>query len=211
MVDALKLAYVPARLIDVGTQPKGLDPRLLVTRGSSCILDGRYAALSYCWGMKWELVARTTKANLSSYQTSMPWSELLNTFRHAISITRSLGLRYLWIDSLCIVQDDEDDVKGEIVYMNKVYGESYGMIAASDARDGTDGCMISRRSYTFGFHSLNDAHTGEAALQVREEYRWSEGVLGPLSKRGRALQERHLPRRVLHYTSKRLLWDCRTS
>jgi len=68
-------------------------------------------------------------------------SELPETFRDAVQVTRELGIRYLWIDSLCIIQDKHDcrDWYHEANLMDKVYLHSYCNISAADANDSTGG------------------------------------------------------------------------
>jgi hypothetical protein len=92
------------------------EPHLLITDG----LRGYYAALSHCWGGN---IATCLKTNtLSIFQTSLPYAQLPQNFRDAISITRELGVRYLWIDSLCIVQDSMEDWTAESARMGQYIG-----------------------------------------------------------------------------------------
>jgi hypothetical protein len=67
----------------------------------------------------------TTKVTLASWQHSIPWDRLSKTFRDAILVTRELGLQYLWIDSLCIIQDDANDWAIESAKMANVYGDAH--------------------------------------------------------------------------------------
>ncbi|PVH85646.1 heterokaryon incompatibility, partial [Cadophora sp. DSE1049] len=69
-------------------------------------------------------------------------SELSKTFKEAIHIATQLGLQYIWIDSLCIVQDDAEDWAREAVQMSDVYGNSFINIAAGDSEDGRGGCFL---------------------------------------------------------------------
>jgi len=96
--------FLPLRVIDVGNAPLlprvHLHPRSLHERG-------HYATLSYCWGGKMPLV--TTRKTLKQHLQSLNIQDLPLMFRDAITITRLLGIRYLWIDALCIVQDDHQD------------------------------------------------------------------------------------------------------
>lgn len=68
---------------------------------------GRYICLSHCWGTV--KIIRTTKTNLEKYKEAIVWAELSKTFREAIELTREFGLGFIWIDSLCIVQDGPQD------------------------------------------------------------------------------------------------------
>lgn len=78
---------------------------------------GYYACLSYCWGGAQEYM--TTRATLQSYVESLNLSSLAKTIQDAIKVTRMLHLRYLWIDALCIIQDDPDGKQKEMAYMGK--------------------------------------------------------------------------------------------
>ena len=94
---------LPTRVVNVKNPTPVIDSRIYVT-SREC---ERYVALSHCWGRR--LPLRTTQANLLSHERRIPIGELPQTFRDAVSLVRQLGLRYLWIDALYIVQDDEVD------------------------------------------------------------------------------------------------------
>lgn len=99
----------------------------------------RYATLSHSWGNHVPL--KTTRATKSSFEKSIPEDLLPQTFKDAVSIARGLGIHYLWIDSLCIVQDDPDDWQAEALEMQNIYSGSTINIAASDAVDSIGGCF----------------------------------------------------------------------
>lgn len=92
---------LPTRVIDVGTLQTSFGPRLLISQG----IRGRYVALSHCWGG--DIASKTTIALLDEYLKDLP--ALPKSFEDAIRITKELGFRYLWIDSLCIIQDSPQD------------------------------------------------------------------------------------------------------
>lgn len=94
-VRLLQEAPLPTRVVQILGKER---VRLRVTNGE----EGRYTSVSHCWGT--EGVTRTTIGSLSAYQTSIPWTELSLTFQDAIDLTWRLGIEYIWIDSLCIVQ-----------------------------------------------------------------------------------------------------------
>lgn len=89
---------LPTRVLHV----RNNQVRLFESKGTS----GRYCALSYRWGPP-EYNYKTTKGNLEDMQKAVPWKELPPLILDAISLTRRLGVDYLWIDALCIVQGDE--------------------------------------------------------------------------------------------------------
>lgn len=127
---------LPSRVIDVGPPDGKTPPRLCDTNGE----PGDYIALSHCWGGKQPLV--TTKNNICSMKTFIPWGELPNTFQDAITVTRTLGLKYIWIDSLCIVQDDAQDWEREAAKMALIFEAAYVTIAATAASNGSV-CLFS--------------------------------------------------------------------
>lgn len=121
---------LPTRVIDVGSPDGRTEPRLRKSDGE----PGDYIALSHCWGGKQPLI--TTKENKCSMKTCIPWAKLPNTFQDAISVTRRLGLRYIWIDSLCIVQDDAEDWEREAAKMALIFEAAYLTVAATAATNG---------------------------------------------------------------------------
>ncbi|KAH7274710.1 hypothetical protein MRS44_007030 [Fusarium solani] len=125
-------AILPTRVLDLSTGKV----RIHLTRGEK----EQYMTLSHCWGSHGHIT--TTTQNLAAHQQEIPWSYLSRTFRDAIMVTRELGCRYLWIDSLCIVQDDQEDWERESAQMASIYKNSFLTIAASRSPDGQGGCIL---------------------------------------------------------------------
>ena len=103
---------------------------------------GSWVALSHCWGTPEKRPLVTTRANIQKHMEGLEMDSLPKTFRDAILLTRSLGIRYVWIDCLCIVQDDPADWKRESNNMGKVYQYSTVTIAAANAKDSSEGCFF---------------------------------------------------------------------
>ncbi|KAF4629490.1 hypothetical protein G7Y89_g8656 [Cudoniella acicularis] len=99
---------------------------------------GEYVALSYCWGGP-QLM--TTKDTLQANMAGIALHTLSQTIQDAIHITRKLGVRYLWVDALCIVQDDEASQLKEIDQMGKIYSNAALTISAASAAHATDGFL----------------------------------------------------------------------
>jgi hypothetical protein len=206
---------IPTRVIDVGAHH---DPnvRLIVTTDAIDSYRGhRYVTLSHCWGSETNAhhTATTTRANISARKHKIELSGLPKTFQDAILITRELKLRFLWIDSLCIVQDDLIDMDRECAEMSNIYSYSYCTMAASDSVDGSGGCFkqfktSSISTCSFRCRSINNTRSAEITI-YRGFNDWISALNGPLQKRGWALQERHLSPRILHFTNLRLLFECR--
>jgi hypothetical protein len=163
-----------------------------------------YATLSHCWGSQTFLTL--TKYNITSFQKSIPPEALSQTFRDAIEIVRFVGLRYLWIDSLCIIQDDNDDWAKESSLMTSVYGGSTLNIAASAASDGRVGCFLPRDP-SWRFQMQVNIHSERIIYEAEHDMRGSI-MDSALAKRGWALQERVLPYRTIHFTEGQVFWEC---
>ncbi|MBE3047583.1 HET domain-containing protein [Candidatus Bathyarchaeota archaeon] len=117
--------FLPTRLLDLGPEANSSRVRLVASSG---ILSGpnapsevpKYAALSYCWGPPAKGAQPcTTKGNLEARKTDI--AKITPVLRDAMRVCRSLGVRYLWVDALCIVQDDVADWERESVSMAHVY------------------------------------------------------------------------------------------
>lgn len=136
---------LPTRLIDVSPEDHPEEPRLVQTAGGE---KGRYLALSHCWGpstIKERLM--TTKATLESRLKFIPIAAMPANFLDSIVITRRFGYRYLWIDSLCIIQNSLEDWEAESQNMGNIYTNAALTIAAVAAKD-SDGGML-RNDYDF--------------------------------------------------------------
>ncbi|KAK6836788.1 HET-domain-containing protein [Apiospora arundinis] len=123
---------------------------------------------------------------------------------------RSLGIRYIWIDSLCIIQNSEEDWRTEAATMGNVYQHALLNLAATHGNDGHAGL------FTF-----QDPLTGSGVFQVNGSSEPGGGSVvdmivakdvgvpsGPLGMRGWVLQERLLSRRIVHFDDGYALWDC---
>lgn len=131
--------WTPTRLLYVGS---GSDD-IRLCEGQKIPIGVKYITLSHCWGK--DLRRKTlTQHNIVAWREGIPDSELMHTFRDAVKVTRTLGVQYLWIDSLCIIQDSEDDWLHESSLMCRVYKFSYCTIAATAATDDGSGCFSDR-------------------------------------------------------------------
>jgi hypothetical protein len=130
---------LPSRLIDIGQSSTNDQLRLYMNDMPPGI---QYATLSHCWGTI--DIVKLTRQNIQEFQDKIDFEKLTKTFQQTIQVIRYLGLRYLWIDCLCIIQDDKDDWAKESGLMASVYGGSALNIAATGARNGSEG-LLSRR------------------------------------------------------------------
>jgi hypothetical protein len=163
-----------------------------------------------------------------------PWS-LSKALQEAIFVTRKLGVRYLWIDCLCIIQGLHADFERECAMMGQVYQNAYCTIAATSAESGEDG-LFGERNWmeytpcTLAIKLETDPAEDDpaedsvqhvdpcAGLNSRKVNisphlpRWrEEAEAGPLQKRAWYLQERELSPRIIHFSHYQLVWECRMS
>ncbi|XTI92916.1 HET-domain-containing protein, partial [Cenococcum geophilum] len=128
----------PARLIDIGTDLENQEIKLIEV-GTAM---PEYFTLSYCWGGKGFL--KSDSKTLGRWKKNIPWMNLPKTFKDAVAITRRLGYRYLWIDSLCTVQDGVHDWQVESSKMAEVYENGVLNISAALGPDAEYGCFHDR-------------------------------------------------------------------
>ena len=178
-------------------------------------------ALSRCWGDI--ITTTTTKANLEQRRSAIPMEELPRTFCDAVRVARRLGVRYLWIGALCIVQDDPDDWNLEAARMYKVYSQALVTVAAIASAGGNGGCFRSRLSrHSKPVQIPWDPSVGDLAgrqgwpaeplrLYVIPRFRSFKQQLdeSPLAQRAWVFQERALAARTIHFASELTFWECK--
>lgn len=193
---------LPTRLIHLtGQEPTALC--LYETQPSDKL---EYTALSHPWGEKPHFC--TTLANIKAHQKAIDFENLPATFKDAITVTRELGLEYLWIDSICIIQGEGGDFNHEAKRMEDVFSSAVCVLAASSAHGQQDGFLNPRRQTP---QSLSfDYSKGLPTLFLSPFMdKFSDDVLeAPLSKRGWVLQERALARRTIFFTNRQTYWEC---
>ncbi|KAF6229847.1 hypothetical protein HO133_004184 [Letharia lupina] len=152
-------------------------------------------------------------SNLKERTREILFASLPLTFRDAVKITRHLKVRYLWIDSLCIIQDSPEDWEEEIAIMGQVYARSLITLTASMSRNSDGGCRVGKRPAAENNQPL-DILKGSKRIRIFENtpLDWNNAWnRGPLRKRAWTLQERQLSTRSLHFSETLLLWECKTS
>ena len=202
---------LPTRILEISTEKSGFTTvRLVESRG----MHGRYAALSHSWGPPDKQPLRTTKATYGRHLGGIAASDLPKTFREAARVAQAVGLQYLWIDSLCIIQDDKDDWSSEAPRMGPLYGKAFLVIAASGATNSTEGCFVPRwpplLSLRIPYPSTGGyGQKSHVVLQIRLPHTALSPVFSPLGNRGWVLQEWWLARRIIHYTAAGMTWSCK--
>ena len=201
--------YTPSRLLQISADADDVcrNVRLIETSNQASNLS--YMALSHCWG-DCDFLTLTTN-NRSRLLSGFALVELPKTFSDAICLTYRLGTEYLWIDSLCIIQDSDCDWEREAFSMKKVYSNAMCTIAATGARDPHQ-----------GLHRPES--DGKATHHVPIETSWPSGYSragflvenirardmsdSPLLKRAWVIQEMALSPRKLHFARSEVHWQC---
>lgn len=171
-----------------------------------------YVALSHCWGSSPTL--KTLSTNIEGFRIGIQVRDLPSTFKDAVKMTRILGFDYIWIDCLCIVQDDLTDWEEQSSLMASVYGNAELVIAASSASSTEDGFLKQREGYRESSLRLSSVQNKDSVLDLR--YRLLtpkdlEPMVDPLDRRAWAFQERLLARRYLAIGSHDTSWTCTTT
>ena len=154
----------------------------------------------------------TTTGTLAAHCAAIPYEALTKTFSDAVTVTRALDLRYLWIDSLCIVQDSSDDWRTESAQMGHVYQRAELTIAATGAPDGRGGCFLPRETRQRIVSLANFRGDGAARPVYAGLYPDQSACSlskSPLGDRAWITQEWLFSRRTVHYTQARMVWSCK--
>jgi hypothetical protein len=197
--------FIPKRLLK-------LDGDISITSPTEPV---RYTALSYCWGTCGQPM--TTRANLAVRKRGFSPSILPKTLQDAILFTQQLGLNYVWIDSLCIVQDDPDEWAAEAARMGELYSSAYVVLAATQSSSVAEGFLHPRETPVSILSS--SGHQPVITVQARRlnnhdcsgyiHHRHMYLDHLPLSHRGWSLQETLLASRTVHFLPDEVFFQCR--
>ncbi|KAF4436373.1 hypothetical protein F53441_13281 [Fusarium austroafricanum] len=214
----------PTRVLDIGSNED--DPvRLIETKA---ITAEKYVALSYCWGSNPSI--KTLSGNLEDMKSGIALDKLPATYLDAIALTRKLGMKYLWIDALCIIQDSQADWEKECTKMADTYADSYLTIAASSSTSVTSHFLrpqlepLPRAAHDqrpiYSEWMKNDK--GQVLLKARlmhttgVHWKWrpthttdQQPLVEPLTQRGWTLQEKILATRLLSISAMEMAWSCK--
>ena len=181
----------------------------LIDIDAQCIVAGspsnRYAALSYVWGSVKPPVLRRENAYLLAMKGCLRGLPLPQTILDTMNVCRQLGIRYLWVDSLCIIQDDEDDVLDQVEQMDVIYRGAYLTIINTTG----DNCKSPIMSVSQPRDAIQETTTidgmavGTVFLRVRDDILKSKWA-----SRGWTLQEYALSYRSLIFTPKGMFFSC---
>lgn len=193
----------PTRLIDIGDHPQSnlriIEPDQIV----------RWIAVSHCWGKFHEGTLKLKESNLQDLKGGFLKEDLPQLFRDCVEVCRRLKCRYLWIDSLCIIQDSKKDWSEESKRMGDVYQGSYLTIAAVSAVGNHESLFTKAHPLMLESYSPKHLLTFE---ETGREHWWD--IQPPnqpaelLYSRAWVLQERLLASRTLEFTKGGIRWHC---
>lgn len=220
-------ARLPTRVLDVGTDESSLVKLHISQPGEEPV----YTTLSHCWGG--DIAIKTTKDTFETKLRGLELSALPPTFRDAVIFTRGLKIRYLWIDSMCIIQDDQQDWAKESVKMGSVYRGATVTIAANMSETSKTGFLEAdpvlfaercRRGQpevaqvtnfdgsVSTIYSRLRTHHESAALPLGGHPNGESSIgVDFVGRRAWTLQEQLLSQRMVQFLGAEMLWECRTA
>ena len=213
----IEIGPLPTRVLDVNDGSSNI-LQLYLSRGER----ERYCALSHCWGGS--VPIRTTGDSLGDRLRGIHLHDMPKTFQDAVSVTRVLGVRYLWIDSLYIIQDNKDGWEIESGNMASIHHGAYLFIGADMAANSESGFLKGTySSQSRSVHIARVENDDSSTADVYARFRRGHGDIcspfsavnpkdkNPLATRGWTLQEQLLSSRMVHFNKDELVWECRTA
>jgi hypothetical protein len=205
--------FTPRRLIDVGNWNEPFELFLVELQEPA-----PYACLSYCWGPNTENVLKTTTTNLEAHFKHIRFSYMPPGIQDAVRVCRGLQIHYLWVDSLCLIQNDLEMWLQDASSMDLIYLNSHVTIAAQEPETcnknfpGKQSFGASLRQHHISVHlatTEGQVHV-EGFLRTETEDEFERGGREPysLETRGWCFQESLLPNRRLCYNGKEMVWEC---
>lgn len=204
---------LPKRLIRLGENAK--TARLVRTPTNS---TAPYAALSYCWGGNGTF--KTEEHTLEVFERDIQLEKLPQTIKDAFCLTKRIGLDYLWVDAICIVQGNKQEWEQESQKMGHIYSNAKIVISATRSANVNEGMFIPR-SATPLFKDIeaiggsmrarrNLNHEIIISCRTKSNKWWEKHINAtfPLLSRGWGFQERMLATRIVHFTPSELVWEC---
>ena len=207
---------LPSRVLDVGFSQEHMSDRSVHLHVRTQDERGLYVALSHRWGLRGsqKMPLQTTRKKFEQYCTNISYQYLPSTFRDAVIVTRMLGIRYLWIDALCILQDDQKDWLDQSSNMGSIFKNSSLTIAIHSAKNSSEGFLWRRDVPEFLRIQPRRNKSGESSsFYTKIPILSDSAVMGNLidsqiSHRAWVLQELCLSPYILHFVEDRMIWEC---
>ncbi|KAJ4186394.1 hypothetical protein NW755_007689 [Fusarium falciforme] len=194
--------FLPSRLVEVlETSVRVVDTHDLDP------VQTKYLALSHCWGPPETITAQLNNETYEEYTKEIPAAALPKTFKDAIAVTRKLGYRYIWIDSLCIIQHNVECWIKEGSQMCQIYENSLVTLAAASSPSGQGGLFYNSPKIEITGTIPESGQEYRLFARFNFNHRFFDY---PLMNRAWVMQERLLSPRTLYFTSQELVWECRS-
>ncbi|PNP60396.1 hypothetical protein THARTR1_00420 [Trichoderma harzianum] len=223
---ALEALYRPTRLIHVGGRRASSLIRLVESNTNADMAEAPqpYLALSYCWG-KTPPALKTTRSNYSHLKTCISYDAMPKAYQDTVRVARALGVKYIWIDALCIIQDDVADWEKESQVMAEIFRNSLVTLIPLGTNSSDQGFLERSPSIKIPYHSAEWNISGSFFLRhIPFAYGYAEPALrgapswsdGPLSfeirssawnTRGWTFQEGMFTMRKLYIGQLMMHWD----
>ncbi|KAK8028996.1 hypothetical protein PG991_006052 [Apiospora marii] len=202
--------WLPSRLLDVGLH-EDTHWKLLISATDIIEFPApAYLTLSYRWGTNPQH-ALLLSSTIDQYRQGAKISELPQTFQDLVLVARRFGIRYVWVDCFCIIQNSREDWETEAPMMRHVYANAACNIAASASDNPNGGLFRSRdvRDIQPGVISTTLTSEQPERFYIFDKSYWDRQLLeGSLHNRGWVFQERFLGPRQLYFTRNQVMWEC---
>ncbi|SCV34410.1 uncharacterized protein FFB14_04877 [Fusarium fujikuroi] len=204
--------FIPDRLIDV----RGGQLSLVLNKDFEPRQDTeapRYVALTYCWGPE-PLASRqlkTTRANIAQHQQQIPQLSLPQVIKDAVTVARELSIPFLWVDALCILQDDVSDWDKQCAVMERIYGNAHVVVAAASSHNCEEGFIKRKDRILLPFRTQSDdTHAIGIYSPLYKADESEDLVFCPWLKRGWTFQERIASTRLLMFSKRNVHFKCKS-
>jgi hypothetical protein len=198
------ISFLASRLIEIGELgPQNL--KLIRTNRKSKITQ--YVTLSYCWGTRKHDAIRLESKTLMRFQHGIPFKDLPKTIRESISFTHELGIRHIWVDLLCIIQDSEKDIDKQVAAMGHIYENGYLNLSALSSQSMDQGLFVQRDPLQYCPVVIGQTSDGIEYRVLSPSSMDDSRYLWPVHLRGWIFQERIFSRRTLYF-GPYLIWVC---
>lgn len=201
--------FLPERLLDVGINQSD---KVKVVEKKDVPPGSQYIALSHCWG-KTPSTCKLLSSNVEDFMLGLALEDLPKTFQQSCLVARALGIQYIWIDSVCIMQDSTEDWERNAALMWEVYAKAFCTLAATASESSHQGLFRDREPST----------VSDLLVQVPKDHgqvdggsyccfnhdEWLQSVdEAPLNKRAWVFQERLLSPRIIHFSEFSIFFEC---